>query len=445
MRYLLLISFIALALMTGKKALADSPSYDENLPRNWYVMPEDMDREEEATYSSRYQDLTKKQNQGIDRVLHANNIAFNKMEEKFPSRNRTKWKLEACILDVTLSASGVVGALVAKGQGSAALYYRKSQTDRNAPREEAAEEAMDMTIPSDVTYDDLDARIEPLVKAVMATGQIENEKSLRENLKDQVFDMHTIIQFMTKTQNTRWNTTRLRVDLQIDISGKINPVTTLGGGVKIRLEWLLNPGRTSSLAHIPRARLEKNRKIGDGLKKIAENLVQQMQEVKYDDMAVSGYDLNEVKFGLGLFGEGNVGVVKLGGSLFGYLYLTPNTFFREGMRPEFTRTYDSVPLIDYTSNEKWASWAESHGIAMEHTQTRDGRKANVYATPAERLRQGLVKTVAMAGKMAERAHRTPGAWEIYKIKAEFQLSLSGDTGLFKLGGTGVLELVFSLI
>lgn len=445
MKYFILIIFTVLAFITTQRAAAGEATYEENLPLNWYTMPEDLTRENRTEWSDQYTDLNAKQQQGIDRVLHANSVAFTKMEAKYPSNHRGKWRLEACILDITLSASGVVGALVAKGQSSVALYYRNAPDRSVTVKQETVPEALDFTVDSDTPFDELESRVEPLVKSIMATGQVENEEELRHNIKEKVFDMHTIVQFMKGTPNTRWDASKLRVDLTVEVTGKVNPLLTVGGGIKIRLEWALKKHRASTLAGISRVRLEKNRKLGDGLKKIVENLTQQMQEVKYKDLTATGFDLNEVKFGLGLFGDGNVGVAKIAGSLFGYVYLTPNRAFREGTTPQWTRKYDSLPLIDESANPKWASWASEHGIPMQAVINSRGETTNVYSTPAEMLRKGLESTVKMGSKMAESASKSGGSWEVYKIKAEFQLSLSGSAGLFNLGGTGVLELVFSKV
>lgn len=56
----------------------------------------------------------------------------------------------------------------------------------------------------------------------------------------------------------------------------------------------------------------------------------------------------------------------------------------------------------------------------------------------------MEQALRLGAYLAERASHSQGKqWELYQLKTEFALSLSGSVGLVNLGGTGAAEMTFS--
>ncbi len=193
---------------------------------------------------------------------------------------------------------------------------------------------------------------------------------------------------------------------------------------------------------LARVNYSSENKGGENVRKLMEDLAKTLETVSYDGLATTGFDLKTLKFALGLFAEGKAGVVKVGGSIFGHVYFKR----KAGYVPpsNLVVAVDPITVIDYTGKKKWENWADDHSIPFRRHEDLEnrGRHTTAYSVSVESFRKGLERSVQIGTKLAERAGKHVKKWEVYQIKAEFALSLSGGTSLFKLGGTGSLELAF---
>lgn len=414
----------------------------EGLPQSWYILPEDNNGRGWSEEENRA-GLSPKAEVAIERLMEVNAEAFDQMESdpRLARLNRDdkKWSLAACMLDLSLSASGNVGVLVAKGEATAQLYWRKKAFQSRTSEDALGSEGSDLSLTPADTREEIEARLEPLVQAIMATGDVKDAPALRKSLRDTVFDHHLIAQYLMFNPGSSWWLSRIRLDFSIDISGKVNPVTTVGGGLRIRLEWERNSyvaANDMRLIASPRSA-----RIGENLKELVESLSREMNGLKWNDFATTGFELSQLRFGLGLFAEGKAGVVKIGGSLWGHVYFSPNPTY-DGVTVVPAIEPKAIPVVDYTGNRKWEDYARKNVIPFEKFQGRDGSQTTAYSVIGEKLRKGLERAVQMGSKLATKAATKDRKWEIYQVKTEFALSISGGTALFKLGGAGSLELVF---
>lgn len=416
----------------------------EALPASWYTLPEENDGREFSEEENRA-GLSPKAEAAIERLMDVNAEAFDKMEAdpRLTNLKRGDWSLQACMLDITISASGAIGVLVAKGEATAQLYWRKKKEQARASEEALANEEPDLAFSVADTREQIEAKLEPLVQAILSTGDVKNAEALRKNLRDTVFDHHLIAQYLMFNPGSSWWLSRIRLDFSIDVSGMVQPAIYVGGGVRIRLEWDRNSYVAANDMRLVGS--AQTRKIGDNLKKLVEELSREMNGLKWNDLQSSGFELSQLKFGLGLFAEGKAGVVKIGGSLWGFVYFAPNPTF-DGVVPLPAVEQTSIALIDYTGNQKWEAYANKVGVPYERTPNRDGSNGHTttYSVIGERFRKGLERAVQMGAKLASKSVSSSKdrKWEIYQIKTEFGLSLAGSAGLIKIGGGGALELVF---
>ncbi|MBI1861147.1 MAG: hypothetical protein HYR96_09545 [Deltaproteobacteria bacterium] len=423
--------------LSPQLSFADGGSSEEALPYSWFHLPEEVPQDGvyavETAISSKAVD-------NIDRMMMANANALERMENRLQDRSyanssKKDWRLAVCMFDISISASGMLGLLIAKGEFTAAMYWRKVAQDR-VSQPVSADDSVDMSFSTADDLRNLDEQLEPLIQALLVTQKVQNEPALRANLKSTILQYHTVMQALTPLSETRWTVSRLRLDFEVTISGKVTPITTVGGGVKLRFEWLPK-GRAPAIA------VAKNGP-GDSLKKLVDVMTKSLETVSMDPIANTGFKIQNIRLGLGIFGSGNFGVIKGGASLFGFLYLSPNRSYRGTPARTLGASTETFPLIFNDSNPSRESWASARGITYRTMDSEaDGVRQSVYDVSVEGFRKGMERAVNMTMVLAQRAERNKRSWEIYQLKAEFALSVSGGTAFFTLGGTGDLELAFN--
>ena len=235
--------------------------------------------------------------------------------------------------------------------------------------------------------------------------------------------------YMAVAPNGQWQLSRLRLDFTIDVSGKVDPATTIGGSVRLRFEW------EPVVGHYAMAKYRGDYKLGDNLKKILESLSSELNQLEYQGITQTGFDMRQARFAIGLFAEGKFGVVKVGGSIFGHVYYTKKS---DWTGPKLAYIENVIPMIDTT--EAGRTWAAQNGIRGY---------GQAYDIPGTLFRKGLQRAVKITTWLAERREKKEQEkerkWELYQLKTEFMLSLSGGAALFKIGGSGGLELVFQKV
>ncbi len=402
------------------------------LPGNWYQLPED------ANYSSRADweretapNATAVEN--IERLLKSHSSGLDGISnfEKSSRIAKGDWNLAALILDLTVSASGALGVLMAKGEATASLYWRRVQQTLEEQHEDGGS---DLILSGEESRSDVEAKLEPIIRATLATGEVNDAPEFRRNLLNTVMGYQGLIQDVGIDPGREWYVSKLRLDFSVDISGKVNPVTTVGGGIRLRFEW------EPATDRVPHARFARHRGA-DELGGLLETLRQTLQKVSYADLGPTGFTIKSLKFGLGLYGEGKFGVVKVGASVMGHLYLAKRTIVHPVAETP-GQALPAIPLIEIGNDTGHAIYATANGISHQTWNYRGGRGA-VYQIPVEMFRKGLEKAIQIGSYLAERSNRSKGKnWELYQLKTEFALSLAGTVGLVTIGGTGALELVF---
>lgn len=424
---LLIVSLVGLPFHGAYAAV------EGGLPSSWYNLPEDgaalrVSAEEERGKEQKAAAL-------IERMLKSNSEALDRVSttrDTNPVAGRGDWKFSAFMLDLGLSASGVLGVLVAKGEATAQLYWRPNQTAR-LDEQALDSDPADLSFRGDETRDQIEVKLEPVVRAVMATGDVKDGPALRKNLLDTVLKYQEILQDVAFPAEREWVVSKLRLDFSIDISGKVQPTITVGGGLRLRFEWEPTPG-TRNVAHRPLADKEE-------LKKLLTTLSDSMTGLNYAQLTPTHYEVKSLKFGLGIFGEGKFAVVKVGASVMGHLYLAKKAVAHPIVIPQ-EEMLDTIPLIESGEQPQHVEYADQIGVHYT-SWSYNGERGKVFQVPKEAFKKGMEKAVKMSAYLAGRANRSQGKrWELYQIKAEFALSLSGSVGILSLGGTGALEMAF---
>lgn len=173
---------------------ASAHAFDNRpLPPSWYLLPEDGGptiSESEVGFDS-YSSGARK---SFERLHSLNEGILEKVPLRQGNTRRplnapgkwAPWHLENVILDLAISGQGSLGVLVLKGQAAASFYWRrktaKSPTHYYRSNHETG---ADFVLHSDLSESQIRRGMEPVVRSVMATGKVANERRLRAELYHQ--------------------------------------------------------------------------------------------------------------------------------------------------------------------------------------------------------------------------------------------------------------------
>jgi hypothetical protein len=277
----------------------------------------------------------------------------------------------------------------------------------------------------------------------MATGKVKNETALRHNLDEAATEFFELARAVPDQNGRRWWASRLRVDVWIDIEGKVHPEVSVGAEVKLRFEWfrlMTKDGRSMPVVQEPLS--EKQEKFNRFVRETSDDA----RDVSYETFQKSGFFPNYIKMGIGLTAKGDFGVVKFGGGLYGYLYLSTDAPGRGGNRPVSPAPAVTTPalLIENDPKPEHLTYARQEGIPFEVTaQNRGFIKQIVYKIERGKFRRGLMRSVKLSSRMTERAAKPNGRkWKIHEIRPSFELSIGGDFKLVSVYGSAMLEMSY---
>ncbi len=297
------------------------------------------------------------------------------------------YHLGGMMFDLGISLKGVLGQLTGKGAAAVLLLWKKE-----VPTKETEEtEVLPPLSPLDEL--DWDSSV-----AREFTRQNHPEAAPSSDVLRHVRGLREFSAVAAQLEEAfPWKVDRLRLDLQVDASGKVvtdfSPVT-LKAAAKLRLEWKKRPVSAKALGNVSPGQLRL-------LSEVMAALPALEAEIRREERL--GFQLNSVKIGLGLGLAGEWEVVKPGVTPTLYLYLKPS--------PETVRA--------------------------EH---------RVRSRLASRFARGFRTAGRMARffvRVASRRVRPSGAWSLTDLKVGFDVSAKQTFNLTTANSTTGVELHFT--
>lgn len=430
----------ALALLT---VTACQQRRDNEVPRSWVASPteavdsasaDDAAEEEEITpppaLGETVDHLFVAQSESLSRAEAGRANAANASSAPVVAPVSTPakvpgWHMTAYMADIGISLGGFLGALIYKGTPSVTAVFRK-QYDKTRPEPEAAP-VQGIAITPEMSRQDLVQALEPSIQATLATGRIRDERVFRAEAMTAGQEFQSLTRALDHMDpRLPWKVARFRLDLTVDVTGRITPVVSVGGEVRLRFEWfrMKRPG-APALARAPASAPSApaaDSDLSEGLVKFATGIAQDLVELSDDSLvADSGFKAYSYRVGLGLSKKRRFGVVTSTQSLIGHLYFTRN-----------------VPKPVVNPKPPRDDEGGSEDLALIGAGGEE-----VTPLTHKRFRKGLRRAMKLGGFFARYASRHPDArWKVYELKTGFDLSLAGKTGLAGINGIGATEISF---
>jgi hypothetical protein len=444
----LIVLILALSACSQKQPSGLQP----NVPGDWYQAPEDRGAEQKrdgAPEEGASEAHLKSLEGSVDHILNANSEALEEAQlasQAVPPgmpADWVPWHAEIFTTDLTLSAKGLIGALLTKGQATVRAYWRKQ-----GPAPIAAMESLDapanepsITIQEETSVQGIMEQIDPLIRASAAAGKIKDTPELRQQLLGTAMEFQSVAKAISETgTDDPWWVSRYRLDLTVDASGSVAPAVKVGGEVRFRFEW----HRIKKHQHVAHGMLASaqqqllNRNLENFVRAISQDL-----EASFGDLKKKGFQAHTMRMGIGVSAKGNIGVVKGNAGLVGQIYFT-HSCSRPVVRRIEAVSHEPLYIIERDPSEQHLKYAASHAIPY-HIQGGVEKAIDevVYKVDRANFRKGLKKAASIAEFFADRAARAKsGNWKIYELRTAFDSSVSGDLELVTIGGNVTAQVAF---
>ncbi len=396
-----------------------------------YQVPSSWLTAEEETYQifgQSPQATDEKFNQGTDKILQT---VLNPLKQ---SANEKSWKLNGVMFDLTVSSQGTLGLLAMKGAPSATIAWIKKP--KTKPAVVSQEEGPDSGYAININ-ENVDRSTDSLVKTLMSTGQVKNEAHLRENLTRVVSSFKNLTNGIETTSQTQWSLSRLRLDLSVGASGDLSPFTTVGGALRVRLEWF--PQKRSQKIQPNEAQKNMNNFFNTMVHNLSNwNGQNQLLE--------QGLELARIRVGIGLTSRFNVGLVRSSVGTAFHVY-----FEKKKMTYQIQTIHQPTPSQAFHQfaeeslddiNQNWNSILQISSSKM--LTSKPAIKDKLYVVEPEQFYKGLSKSAKIGKYFVQRSKKNlaNSEWTLQQVKIGTEISLTGALSLATLTGATSCEMTF---
>lgn len=384
---------LILLLLTN---LAFAKKYDYKVPTEWLENHSTV-KEPNPRFSA-----------AVDNIFQAN------LRPLELTQSDKKWGLRGFIFDLGISAQGVLGVLVTKGASSSTVIWtKKESTVPPSAFEEKSDEA--------VTLDggDFTRSLEPLIQSLVKTGRVKDPVELRKNLGLLAEDMEALSVGVHGMHTKNWEISRLRLDISISASGKVGPFASVGGGVKVRLEWFPQQQAIPFDAE-PTHRMKT---MQASINNTVKNVLLSMEAYDQSEIVTkNSLELSGLRVGLGISSKWRIAVVKNSASAIVYAY--------------FSRSKPKIMGFDTTVLK-----GESKGFEVIDEE---GGIEKLHRIDPKKFQKGIGRATRIGIFLANRSRKMlqNSTWELNQLKTSFEMNSGGDIKLVTINGIVSGEMSF---
>lgn len=463
---------ILLASLFITVACSQEPSsklLKNQVPKDWYNGEEDA----KSLNPDDLDDLP----QSVDSIFKANAEALEEgtneinalalspmaIPTEIPSKGKPKdwvpWHAEYFMTDLSLTGSGLIGALTFNGTATMRAYWRKQGPEEFKFSPQALSEVKEddpsnsmpvVMVQEDSTPEIMVKQLEPAISAAIASGKIKDTSEMRKNLFSAAQDFHSIaMSIPSNSDELPWWVSRFRLDFTISAAGRVEPVGIVGGEVRFRFEWHRVQRTSNSISLLDSVSTpitEKQLNLRKGIKNIIEAMSTDLYAALGDQSAF-GFKAHQIRVGLGISVKGNIGIIKGSAGLVGQLYFTRNVQ-KPMVRP---RSYnlalnEDAPLyvIERHPAQNQLEYAAKNNLLLALNKKQGtGFEEAVYKFNREKFRKSLAKTARIGKFFAERATKAHvNNWKVYEFRMALDTSISGTLSLVTLAGNTTSQISF---
>ncbi len=387
---ILIISLITSATLFASSTLPTDwyqPSFDKGANQNTLSTPSaQADEEIDHLFSTQHKTLKR----------------LNKNANK-------KWKVTDYVFMLALSKSGLLGFKALNGKSVFQVYYQKKKA---TPVKVEESKPIDIFVHEDMTDSDLQAQIEPVLGALVATKKIDRNTTLSGDIVERINSVKQVVGNLEASTDKKFYLSAFRIDLGINSSGILLPswAAHKGTEVVLRLQWtrIVKKGAPKALAY--------KSKVNSNFQAFTESVLKDLNKIDESPLASTGKKAVKVRIGMGVTTTDAIIISSAKTTFMGNLIFKRNKKYKPS-KSVVTNDYQYV--ID---------------------KSIDGAK-KMGQISNERFIKGLNKAVKMGGYFVRKADNSK-KWKVSMLRAWYILSVQGFMGLAPITATSEIELFY---
>lgn len=384
--------------------------------------------------------------------------------EKYNAGPLNRYPLKFISFDLGVGLGGNVGVLMLRGTSAIQLYWTKklppkkdvkvafaiaevpivgNGNDQSPQSFEETESGLAISNTSAV-----DDQVHLISKAIYATGKVKENPQLEPSLRRVANQFFQLMERARISSSPQWTLGRMRMDLIVSGSGTVHTGLTVGGIVRVRLQWMPE-GQHSPAKDFNDPILDPALdKVASGVHSVVQNILNHLSDWSEYRPFVA-YKPQLIRIGLGVTTGFNVGVVRGGaGSLIHATFrpINPAPAPKKAMfsAPMALASDSEIPLL---ANDSVKSWAEVFGMEAPpeaQLQMISNDMIGPMTLSREQIHKGMNKAVEMGkffieqGKVASQN----SAWELFRIKTNLDFMIGGKTSVATVNGLVSMEVAF---
>jgi hypothetical protein len=415
---------VILSVIALQTAIANA-----NVPRDW------IDPDAENEFTPWAQPLANDSTEHLGSELFKFYDLTGDLVSELPEPNKAKkekkpWYLQSMGLELGIEAEGAIGLVGLGGEAAIEMVWARTRESvarlqkKHFPNPASAAtlgldseaNASDLLLATAMTDQTLELQVDDLMKTLTKTKNLRHPSRIRQALLREVKKLTQWVGNLELTlPESSWRPYKFQTLIKLTAEGMVQPGLEVGGTIQVKLEWSLRPKQKLSPIVVPAQR--SNSEFLAGLSSDFEILRPLMKKDEF-------YKLTNIKLGIGLGIEGDIGIAEGEAEVFG------NLFWKEFPK-DFT-TGPTVVTAPFRVIEKAGS-----AKAVARSRWHRGLQK------ALRISQFVVKNATAYEK--KKAAKTPPEkrnFELAFLEIEFEVTATGSTFLPTLSKKANADLYF---
>jgi hypothetical protein len=359
------------------------------------------------------------------------------------------WHLQGIIASFGISADGIFGSLV--GAGEAAVKGVWQRTDMPQKELKVADgKKADLVVTSASKPADVSRQLEPALRAALATGLVKKPDLLRARLMKMGEQFRVLSQALATTRFFRgWKVENYRLEVGFSAEGEVASVGSVGAAVRFRFDWEKSVAETSDSSSVTPA-------LGQSMREFVQTMVEDIEASveQTRGLSRSGYELEEVRVGLGITAGGEIGIADSEVSAMGSITFARDEGEQSQVQTSSENLTEFVSLVSSSVDADQMRYAAQVGTPFTLTRALNesiksaavsgSSNRILYRVNRHRFRKGLARAIQLGSFFAKMAGSARASkWQLEEIETEFEVSVGGTVGVATVSGDGAVILTFA--
>ena len=254
-----------------------------------------------------------------------------------PQPNKSKkesqpWFLQSMGVDLGIEANGAIGLVGLGGEAAIEMVWArtKESIDRLQKKHYPIESQnktlsidkefiqSDLQLNTNMSNNVIDAHVEDLMKTLKNTHNFPNPNQIKKTLINEISKMKNWVTLLeVNLPNSKWRPYKFQNLINLSAQGMVQPGLEVGSLLRLKLEWTLRPQLKPSMSLMSK---EPNSNLSLRNSEFLKALSSDFEMLRPLMHSSSLYKLQNIKLGVGLGIEGDIGIAEGEAEVFGNLF-----------------------------------------------------------------------------------------------------------------------------